>query len=395
MRPGHDFRVVAMPARTTTRASKRAAVARPTLSAAHLQIAGWWAGSRLFVVACAAAAQVVRWPDRTFHKSLEHHPLTVLGTWDSLWYEIAAAHGYLLIPGQFSDPAFFPLLPIVEHAFSVLGVPTIVTGVVVANLALLVGLIALYEVGRLLLPEADARRAAVYLAVFPYGFAFSMAYPESLALAAVALCALFALRRRWLAAGACVAAATLARPQGVFLALPLAAAAWQWWEVMPERERTRAVTAVLAGPAALISFSLYLWHVLGNPLAWSQAELAWGRSFSLLGPWRAFHQLAVAPSHHESWLFRDAAFCLIYLVLLTAARRAGISWPWILCGAAMVLLPLTSGTFTSDGRFGLLALPAFWGLAVVGRRVWADRLILALSPALLALAVFTIRIHYP
>ena len=370
-------------------------VARPAVSSAHLELGAWWAGSRLFVLACAAAAQVAGWPQARWHPSLVHHPLTLLGSWDALWYGIVAAHGYLLIPGQFSDPAFFPLLPIVEHAFATLGVPVLVTGAIAANLGLLVGLLALYELGRTMLPERDARRAALYLAVFPYSFVFSMAYPEGLAVAAVAGAALLALRGRWVGAGLCVAAATLARPQGVFLALPLAAIAWQRWGAMPERERTRAVAALLAGPAALVSFSLYLWHLLGRPLAWSQAEVAWGRSFSLLGPVRAVHQLLLAPSHHESWLFRDAAFCALYLLLLAVARRAGISWAWILCGGAMVLLPLTSGTFTSDGRFGLLALPVFWGLAVVGRNAWANRILLALGPALLAVAVFTIHTHYP
>lgn len=386
---------MAIPVGRRARPLPQLGIARPAVSAAHLELAGWWLASRALVLACAAAAQVLGWPDRGWHPSLVHHPFALLGSWDALWYRLVALHGYLLIPGQYSDPAFFPLLPIIEHASAAVGVPPLVTGAVIANLGLLAGLVALYEVGRTLLPEADARRAAVYLAVFPYGVAFSLAYPEGLAVAAVAGGALLATRGRWLGAALCVAAATLARPQGVFLALPLAALAWSRRDALPERERAAAVAAVLAGPAALASFSLYLWHTLGSPLAWSKAEVAWGRSFSPLGPLRAVHQLLQAPAHHESWLFRDAAFFVVYVALLVIARRAGIPWAWILCGAAMVLLPVASGTFTSDGRFGLLALPAFWGLAVVGRRRWADRALLAFSPVLLAVAVFTIHAHYP
>jgi hypothetical protein len=155
------------------------------------------------------------------------------------------------------------------------------------------------------------------------------------------------------------------------------------------------VAAILAGPAALASFSIYLWRSVGNPMAWSQAEVAWGRSFSVLGPYRAVHQLVLAPSQHDSWLFRDAAFFVLYLVLLAVARRSGVPWPWILCGLAMVLLPIGTGTFTSDGRFGLLALPIFWGLAALGRRRWVNRLIIGLSPVLLVLAVLTLHARYP
>ncbi len=372
-----------------------AGTARIASRAAYPAIVAWWAGSRLFVVICAAAAQVIRWPDGTWHPGLSRHPLILLGFWDARWYRIVAAHGYLLVPGRFSDPAFFPLLPVVEHGFALLGIPTLVSGVVVANLALLVGLLAMYELGQTMLPEADARRSVCYLAIFPYSFVFSMAYPEGLAIAAVALAALFATRQKWLAAGACVAIATLARPQGVFLALPLAAIAWQGWSAMPERKRTEAVAALLAGPAALLSFSLYLWHTVGSPVAWSKAEVAWGRSFSIDGPVRAAQELFAASAHHNEWIYRDLAFCLLYLGLLVAAGWARVPWPWLLCGAAMVLLPLGSGTFTSDGRFGLLALPAFWGLGALGRNSVVNRVVLAVSPILLAAAVLTLRVRFP
>ncbi len=373
----------------------KAESARTGSRAAYPAIVAWWAASRLFVIACAAGAQAIRWPDRSWHPGLSSHPLVLLGFWDARWYRIVATHGYLLVPGRFSDPAFFPLLPVVEHGFSLLSIPALVSGVVVANLALLVGLLATYELGKTVLSEADARRSACYLAIFPYSFVFSMAYPEGLAIAAVALAALLATRQRWLAASACVAVATLARPQGVFLVLPLAAIAWQSWGEMPERKRMEAVAALLAGPAALLSFSLYLWRTVGSPVAWSQAEVAWGRSFSIDGPVRAVHELFLAPAHHNEWIYRDLAFCLLYLGLLGAAAWARVPWPWLACGAAMVLLPLGSGTFTSDGRFGLLALPVFWGLGALGRNAVVNRAVLTISPILLAAAVLTLRMRFP
>src|SRR5436853_5304902 len=50
-----------------------------------------------------------------------------------------------------------------------------------------------------------ARRATAYLAVFPFGYAFSMVYPESIVLAFIALAALAARRRRWGLAAVCAA----------------------------------------------------------------------------------------------------------------------------------------------------------------------------------------------
>ena len=62
-------------------------------------------------------------------------------------------------------------------------------------------------------------------------------------------------------------------------------------------------------------------------------------------------------------------------------------------GLAVVLLPIASGSFTSDARFGLLALPVYWGLAVAARRKRVEWVLLAAFPILLAAGVFTITLR--
>jgi hypothetical protein len=384
-----------------TAAAARLAAARIGLAAdattaarARRSIFAWWLGSRVLVFAAAAIAQIAGFPSGR-QPSFLTHPFSLLGHWDGRWYEIVARGGYVLIPHRPSDPAFFPLLPILERLGHGIGVPYVVAGVLVANLGFLVGLVALYELGRELLPEADARRAATYLAVFPFGFVFSLAYPEGLALPLVLLAALFAVRRSWLAAAFCAAGATLARPEALFLVLPLAAIAFRTWPTASESTRARAVAAVLAPAAALASFSGYLWWTLGDPHAWSTAERAWNRSFSVRGVYNAVLELLAASKHHNEWLYRDAAFCLAYLLLLRVAYRAGVPRSWVAAGLCTVLFPLASGSFTSDARFGLLAPSVFWGLATLGRRRSVDFAVLALSPVLLGVSVFTIPLHWP
>ncbi|HWB22064.1 MAG TPA: hypothetical protein VG652_04190 [Gaiellaceae bacterium] len=351
--------------------------------------------SRTLVFACALVVQITRFPRRRWHPSLLHHPFALLGVWDGRWYKLIAAGGYLFVPGRYSNPAFFPLLPILERAAHAIGVPYLLTGVVCANLGFLAGLLALYELGSELLPESDARRAALYAAVFPAGYVFSMAYPEGIAFPLVALAGLFAVRDRSLAAAICAAGATLARPEGIFLVLPLAAIAIRRWPSLATSGRSRAVAAVLAAPAALASFSAYLAWQLGDPLAWSKAERAWGRSFAVTGPDRAVVQLLNASHHHDGWLYRDAVSCLLYVGLLMVAYRAGIPRGWVLAGAGIVLMPLASGSFDSDARFGLLALPVFWGLAVLGRHAPVNAIVLIACPVLLAAATVTIQLRYP
>src|SRR5205823_530472 len=97
----------------------------------------------------------------------------------------------------------------------------------------------------------------------------------------------------------------------------------------------------------------------------------------------------------ERLVLRDVVAVVLYLVLLAVAARVGVPWPWLVGGAAIVVLPLFSGSFDSVGRFGLLAPAAFWGLAALGRDPRAHRLILCLSVPLLAAAMVTLPLRFP
>ena len=72
-----------------------------------------------------------------------------------------------------------------------------------------------------------------------------------------------------------------------------------------------------------------------------------------------------------------------------------MTWPWLLSGLAIVVLPLFSGSFDSVSRFGLLAPALFWGLAALGRDPRVNRLILTVSLPLLAAAIVTLPLRFP
>lgn len=356
-------------------------------------VAGWWLAGRAGIAATAVVVHYVgpaRWTKLVSHA----HALGALEAWDARWYRMVATNGYVLVPGRQSDPAFFPLFPALMRGGHALGLGYTTAGLVLANVGFLAALLAFHALTRTLFGDGMARRATAYLAVFPFGFAFSMVYPESIVLALIALAALAGLRRRWGWAAVCAAAAALARPEGLFVALPLAMLAWEQRHSLSPRARGLALGAVLAPVAAIGSFSLYLGSVLGDPMAWSQAQRAWGRAFSPLGVVHAVDGLGRAFAH-DAWVTRDVVAVALYLVLLAAAARAGVGWPWLLSGLAVVVLPLFSGSFDSVDRFGLLAPAAFWGLAALGRDPRANRLILGLSVPLLAAAIVVLPLRFP
>ena len=216
-----------------------------------------------------------------------------------------------------------------------------------------------------------------------------------LALAAIALAGVLALRRRWLACAAFAAAAVLARPQGLFLFLPLGAVVVRAWPTLTEAERPRALAAVLAAPAALAALAAYHWRTFGDALAFSTAQSAWGRNFSLDGATRAVYELLDPNTFEVEWLYRDLALCVVYVACLVLARHAGVPASWVVAGALMFLLPLQTGSFTSATRFGLLALPVYCGLAWLGRYRPLDPAIRTTSLVLLVVAASTILLHWP
>jgi hypothetical protein len=322
-------------------------------------------------------------------------PLQLLGAWDGVWYGRVAAHGYLLIPGRQSDPAFFPLYPIVMRALGAVGVPLLVAGSLLANAAFLVAVPAFHRLGRRLLPEVVALRGAVFLAIAPMGYVFSMAYPESLLLLLGVLALLAALDGRWLAAALLAGLSALTRPEGALLAIVLAGIAWRAWGSLDSAGRGRALAAVLAAPAAVVAFMGYLQWSLGDMHAWSKAEQPWGRSFSLDGPVRAAEHLPRLLSR-EPLLGRDVVLLSLEAALLVlAAVRTSLPREWIVAGALLLLLPVFSGTFESAGRFSMMALPCYWGAGALELSPAQEKAVRALCLAALAALAVSVPFIWP
>jgi hypothetical protein len=340
---------------------------------------GWWGIGRLVAIGTALALRPTVW---------------TLDRWDGRWYRMVARGGYLLVPGRQSDPAFFPLYPIALRAVHAVGVGWGAAGPLLSNLALLVGLGLFYALTREIFSEPLARRSTIYLAIFPLSYVFSMAYPESIELVLLTAAALAALRRHWWLAAVCAGAAALARPEGLFLALPLAGIAWRQRHNLSPAGRGAALAAILAAPAALASYSLYLDRVLHDPLAWSQAERAWGREFRIDGAYRAFVHLPAALGN-SPWLVRDVVFFFLYLALLYAAWRVGTPLLWLAAAGAIVVLPIFTGAFDSIARFGLLAPPLFWALAGITADARAERIVRSLSLILLVVCTASLAYVFP
>jgi hypothetical protein len=332
--------------------------------------------------------------------------LDVWARWDSVWFIRIAEHGY---SEQSFTPAFAPLYPAVVAGIGrVLGGHYVLAGTIVSLVACAAAFVLLERLGSRLLDGVTARRAVLYLAVFPTAVFLTAVYSESLYLALSIAGFLLAERGRFVAAGAAAGLAALTRVAGLALIPALAMLAWR------RRDRGSSLAGLALAPALWLVYPLVLWLEAGDPLAFRDAQReGWQRELSPYGPlaglwdglqagWDGLRRLgdpaavgrfaevtATTPLRAAGLDVEQLAFLLVFLVLTVVAwRRLGA--PYGLFAALSLAIPLSSPAddypLLSMPRFGLVIFPLFLALATLGERPRVHVAIVATSAMLLGLA---------
>ncbi len=312
---------------------------------------------------------------------------------DSGWFLSIAQHGYQRNGGA----VFYPLYPLLVGLLGRAFGGYYVTAGIVVSLACCLG--AFYLLYRLALPRlgvAGARRALLYLALFPMSLFLQAVYSESLYLLCVLAAFFFADRRQWLGAGVMTGLALLTRLAGVALLPPMLLLAWR------SPERRRALLSMLAAPALASLYPLWLELKLRAIFAAFANEAGWDRHLSRAGPlggiwyslvkaWQGVKQIATtdpnmqAGAHNLEYL----AYLVLFLWLgLEAWRRFGAPYGLFVLGS--LVIPLSAPThgypLLSLPRFCLPLFPAFLALAAFADTERRDRTILVLSSVFLGAA---------
>jgi Mannosyltransferase (PIG-V) len=332
----------------------------------------------------------------------------VWARWDSVWFLRIAEEGYGSV--ERAAAAFYPGYPAAVGLFGRLfGGHFVTAGIVVSLAAALGSFILLYRLAEGRLGAEGARRAVLYLALFPTAFFLQAVYSEALFLLFTVAAFLAAERGRFLGAGVLTGLALLTRPAGFALLPALALLAWR------EPRRGRALASVAVGPALFALYPLYLWREVGDPWAFMRAQGIWTRHLSPAGPlggvwdglragWAGLRQLASGSDSHVYWSavqntdpdrvaalnLQGLAFLALF-VLLTAVAWREFGAPYGLFCAASLAIPLSVPSerwpLLSLPRFGLVVFPFFLALAWLGRNPRAHTAIVAVSALLLGVAL--------
>jgi Mannosyltransferase (PIG-V) len=205
--------------------------------------------------------------------------------YDAQWYINIASRWYEFDPtaqGGQTSVVFFPLYPALMRVVTTVfafGNPDAlpVTGLVVANVAGLVGLALLFKLAVREFGASVAQRTIWYLLIFPASIYLSSAYAEPLFLTATVGAMYAARTRHWYLAGLAGAAAALSRPYGVLISIPLVVEYLrQNWGAPRDMLRLHTV-ALLLPSVALLGWLGYLYNLTGDPLVFVHAQAAWNQ----------------------------------------------------------------------------------------------------------------------
>jgi hypothetical protein len=334
----------------------------------------------------------------------------VWARWDSVWFLRIAEHGYHAASPSGAAWAFYPLYPGVLFVAGHIFFGHYVLGGIIASLVFALGaFLLLHRVAEARLGAGGARRAVLYLAVFPMTFFLQAVYSESLYLLLVLGAFVLAERGRWLPAWVVTGLALLTRPSGLALLPPLALLAWR------SRDRLRALAGGFLPLAMFAVYPLALWARGDDPWAFGHAQALWHRHLSDEGPfggiwngvgaaWAGVEQLASGSHVHRYWPavhdmdpvrvaainLQDFGFLILFVVLTVIVwRRFGAVYGlFAVCSLALPLsTPSSQWPLQSLPRFGLAIFPFFLALASLGGRPRVNTAIVGVSSVLLGVAV--------
>ena len=307
----------------------------------------------------------------------------LLARWDTFFYYTIATDGYHWDPAVFRhyNVVFFPLYALLMRWGGLaLGGHPLLAGLVVSLAAFSGALVLLYRLALLELGEDYAWRVVLLISTFPYALYFSVVYTESLFLL-LSVGAFYAMRRGrlgWVAV--CGFAAGLTRPNGFWLALPLACLAlWPREDTDTERSpsagRSWAALLVAGAPVLGLSlFCLYLFSRFGDPIAWVHGQAAWGVPMLLRAgapdPGKLPGEPLIKPIEVIVWTGNIIAFGAAVYAMPSIWKRFGLAYAvWMVVN---IFPPVVAHLFMSLGRFISVLFPFFFWLAL---RVPRDRVI--------------------
>lgn len=292
--------------------------------------------------------------------------------WDGGWYLEIVQKGYFFLgPETQSNIVFFPFYPFLGKILTAIFHSDLLSLFLISNVSFFFLLLFMFKIAKKEFDDITARKAIIYLAIFPISFIFSSLYSESLFIALVVAAFYCALRKRWHLSVGLASLASLTRITGILILPAL-------YLLQRQQRATKKIWLLFIPLLAPLSFFIYLGIMTKDPLAYfTLHSSAWGHQ--LQWPWEptlnllSFFQQQAQTSYGFALALFNLSAIFIFLYLLVLSWKNLPRYLFVYVGL-VYLLAFSTGIpmypLDSKIRYLLPAFPVFLTLAQLSKKYW-------------------------
>jgi len=340
---------------------------------------------KILIISVAYSAWLIP-EDLTIRKHSDVALLDPFAQLDARAYLDIAKNGYNIEFNGTSNYGWYPLYPLLILIFSFLSFE--LAAFLISNIFSFISVLLLYILVRDEFGEKIGKKSIFYLLFFPTSFFLTTMYTESLFLTLVLGMFILAKEEKWHYVGILGFLASLTRPQGILMFIPMV-----YMYIRKSKLRPGAAWLLLI-PAGILAFMAYQYLITGDALIQFYTHGKYVRELSL--PSTAFF-VTIRDIFLEQRILDVAVnvFNLaitLFLISLAYMSYKHLKPEYTIYFILSLLMPLFSSSLASISRFGLMMFPVFMIIAIKSENKKNKILIILLYAFfIIALVLGTIR----
>ena len=300
-------------------------------------------------------------------------PLSILmnqfSHWDSQHYIDIATNGYVYQGYQQDFIVFFPLYPTLIRLTTFDFAYINLSALVVSNVSSIVAAVYLFKLAQFDFDDGVAKKAVLYLCVFPTAYFLSAIYSEGLFLALTIASFYYARAGKWPVAGFLAMFAALTRLGGLFL-LPALLIEYLYQKKWKLRSVDRRILWVFLGLAGFVIFLFINVQVAGNPFAFMEIErVNWNQTINPVAGFQSSLQWSFsAPFPENTYTIAELAFAAAGLSAVAVGFWLRFRLSYTVYMLLAWMLSVSMSQWMSVPRYVLAMFPMFILLGVLTQK---------------------------
>jgi Gpi18-like mannosyltransferase len=341
--------------------------------------------------------------------------------WDGGWYLDIVENGY---DNNFSDYsptspecnmgdgscqrnfAFFPLFPISTSIISsLLNIDHKIAGILLSNILFCFSALILFKLTQYFTNSKVAWYTIACLLVFPTSYLFSAFMSESLYLFLFLASILLGIKQKWVMAGCTGALLSATRNTGIMI-IPILIAIYIEKKYQDKkfpginlkllkRLDLKVIFSILIAGSGLLAFMIYLYNLVGDPLAFINIQRYWDKPVNGISP------LLAIPYSFINWQLETSLkihiYNLGYFFLVTGLGLWGFLKKKLplsqLAVLAIVFIPMLSGSMLALPRYISVLYPMYMLAGIVLAKYRKISGLLLLLSAIMSIIMLNAYVH--